>query len=100
MTESIKIKNPQKIKTLILTTLFTLGILVSIGFWGVRQVEEETKSNLAEYLQTSLNSNIKILQFWMTEKKLDAEVLASEPDIQEKIFHLVKLSEKNTVTAK
>ncbi|MBT5376595.1 MAG: hypothetical protein HOL15_07260, partial [Nitrospinaceae bacterium] len=46
MTESIKIKNPQKIKTLILTTLFTLGILVSIGFWGVRQVEEETKSNL------------------------------------------------------
>ncbi|MBT5029026.1 MAG: hypothetical protein HOH38_09240 [Nitrospinaceae bacterium] len=77
MTESIKIKNPQKIKTLILTTLFTLGILVSIGFWGVRQVEEETKSNLAEYLQTSLNSNIKILQFWMTEKKLDAEVLAS-----------------------
>ncbi|MBT5869628.1 MAG: response regulator [Nitrospinaceae bacterium] len=36
----------------------------------------------------------------MTEKKLDAEVLASEPDIQEKIFHLVKLSEKKTVTAK
>ncbi|MBC8288643.1 MAG: PAS domain S-box protein [Nitrospinae bacterium] len=62
-------------------------------------MELDTKTNLTEQLQTTLNTNIQILQVWLKEKKLDAEVIAAQPKVQEKVFQLLKLA-KNTTSAK
>ncbi|MBT3924053.1 MAG: response regulator [Nitrospina sp.] len=90
--DSLSIHN---FKNLLISAFFTLGILVSVAFFGVRQVEWETKSQLAEYLQATLNFNLEILELWFNEKQLDAEVIVSEPIIQEKILRLVEFAEKN-----
>lgn len=99
MEEKIKDLNIHNLRNLLVTTFFTLGILVSIAYFGVRQVEQDTKTNLAEQLQTTLNTNKEILQVWRTETKLDAEVIAAQPKVREKIFQLLKL-EKNKASAK
>jgi PAS domain S-box-containing protein len=86
--------NIQSLKYLLISTLFTLGILVSIAFFGVRQVEHEVKAQVAEYLQTTLSFNLEILKLWFKEKELDAEVIAAESSVQEKILRLVEVAEK------
>lgn len=90
----------QHLKNLLLTTLFTLGILISIALFGLRQVEQETKTNLIKQLDTALNTNLKILQVWLKDKKTDAEVIASQSALQENIFQLVKLAKIKTSAEK
>jgi PAS domain S-box-containing protein len=86
----------QHLKNLLLTTLFTLGVLISIALFGLRQVEQETKTNLIKQLDTTLNTNLQILKVWLKDKKLDAEVIASQSALQENIFQLVKLAQNKT----
>ena len=86
MSKEVDEASPQQLKNLTIIAFFILGILVSIAIFGVRQVEQDTKVNLVEQLQSTLKANIATLKFWFKEKKLDAEVIAAEPLIQENRF--------------
>jgi len=44
------------LKNLLLATFFTLGVLLSVAFYGLLQVEKEMKANLTEHLQVTLRS--------------------------------------------
>lgn len=94
MIEERKPDSLQHIKSLLITSFFILGILVSIAFFGVLQVERQSKNNLAEHLSATLNSNLEILKRWLKEKKLDAEDIATEPEFRKRVLRLVKFSEK------
>jgi PAS domain S-box-containing protein len=96
MNENFRTANNTDLKNLLLVAFFTLGILISICFFGLLKVEKEMKANLAEHLQTTLHSNIEILNFWFKEKKTDAEVIANNHQLREKITRLVKLSDESS----
>jgi PAS domain S-box-containing protein len=84
--------NFQNIKSLLTTTFFILGILISISFFGMLRVEEEIKSNLSGQLKSTLNSNLETLRFWYREKKSDAKIIAANPELKEKILSIEKKS--------
>jgi PAS domain S-box-containing protein len=85
-------ENLHEIKGLLIIVSFTLGILISVSFLGFLKVEKQMKDSLSIQLQTALHSNIEILNFWIKEKKIDAEVIASEPEIRKYILALEKLN--------
>ena len=87
---------PKQLKKLAISTFFILGILISIAMFGVKQVEQETKTNLAAQLQSALNSSIFTLKHWIKEKQLDAEVIAADPQVYEKIVALKRLDSRGT----
>lgn len=95
MEKRLKENNFQHLKTLLLASFFTISALISIAFLGLFQVEKEMRSDLTEHLRTTLNSNVEILNFWFQGKKVDAEVVASNPELQEKILRLIELAGKS-----
>lgn len=95
MSEKSKNLNLHNLKNLVLATLFILGILASIAILGERQVELETKTNLTKQLQTTLKANSEILTSWIEEKKVDAEVVSTNNDIQKQVLSLAKIARKN-----
>ena len=88
--------SPKKLKSLAIFAFFILGILISIAVFGVNQVEQETKANLAAQLESSLKSNISTLKHWIKEKKLDAEVIAADSHVYEKVVALKLLDSRGT----
>ncbi|GJL78598.1 MAG: hypothetical protein NPINA01_15870 [Nitrospinaceae bacterium] len=62
-------------------------------------MEREMKDNLSKQLQAILSSNVESLNFWIKEKKLDAEVLASQPEIREKLISLINIAKKEDLPA-
>jgi two-component system sensor kinase FixL len=72
-------------------SIFTIFILAAIGLFGFSAVENEMKRNLAAQLQTTLSANVEALKIWIEDKRLDAQVLASQPEIREKILSLIDL---------
>ena len=94
MEKTNKNENWSYLKNLLLVAFFTLGCLLSIAFFGLLQVEKDMKNNLAEHLQTTLNSNVEILNFWFKEKRLDAQVFANDHELVARINQLIDLNEK------
>ncbi|MZH03502.1 MAG: PAS domain S-box protein, partial [Nitrospinae bacterium] len=88
--------SPKKLKVLAIFAFFILGILISIAMLGVSQVEREIKTNLVAQLESVLNSNISSLKRWVKEKKLDAEVIAADSHVYEKLVALKTLDSRGT----
>ncbi len=80
--------------------VFLIVSLAGIG-WGVlRATEREMKQNLAEQLKSTLSANKESFNSWGREKKLDAQVLASQPEIRQKILSQVALAKQEFSTEK
>jgi len=80
-------------------SLGTIFLLAAVGWLVLTAVKREMKNNLVDQLQTSLSSNVEALKIWMADKKLDAQVLASQPEIREKVLALVDLAKNKDVGA-
>ena len=80
-------------------SIITIILLAAIGLFGYTVVEREMKKNLSSQLQGILSANVKSLEIWTKDKKMDAEVLASQPEIREKIISLIKIAQKEDVSA-
>ncbi len=78
---------------------FTLLLLAGIGWFGYQNVLKELKQNLGTQLETTLSANVESLKIWIEDKKTDAEILAAQPEIREKILSLVALSKTNDMPA-
>jgi PAS domain S-box-containing protein len=96
MKENLENSNFQQIRSLVVPAFFTLGLLISISFFGMLQVEKGLKDNLAGHLKSTLNSNIEILNFWFKEKKSAAKIIAADKGLLEKIILLKSHSETAT----
>lgn len=73
-------------------SIFAIFLLASIGWFGLSAVEKEMKRNLSAQLQATLSANVEALKIWIEDKKIDAQVLASQPETQEKILSLIELA--------
>jgi PAS domain S-box-containing protein len=73
-------------------------ILLSVGGFGIWTVEKQMKENLAKQLNVVLSSNLESLKIWTKDKKLDAQVLANQPEIQQKLISLLEFAQSNTIT--
>ncbi|MBC8283011.1 MAG: PAS domain S-box protein [Nitrospinae bacterium] len=81
---------------------FIIGILIFffvLAGYGVHSVEEQIKDNLVKQLQITLSANVESLKLFFEDKKLDALVLASQPEIHKNIVSLIKLAEKEDLPA-
>jgi PAS domain S-box-containing protein len=96
MNKILKDTQHQDLKNLLLIAFFTLGVLLSFSFFGLLTVEKEMKATLAEHLQATLYSNIEIINFWFKEKKTDAEVIANNHQLQEKIQRLINSAKQSS----
>ncbi len=79
--------------------LVTILILFTIGLFVFSSVEKEMKNTVAEDLKAVLSSNEKSLRFWLKDTIRDAEVLAGQPEIREKIISLIQVAKNEDVTA-
>jgi PAS domain S-box-containing protein len=80
-------------------SIVTTVLLAAIGWFGYTAVEREMKNNLAAQLQAILTANVHSLEHWIKDKKMDAEVLASQPEIRKKIVSLINIAQKENVSA-
>ena len=78
-----------------------LGALVFslAGLWVGRRVEETTRAELANRLQTVLQADINALRLWFTERQYDARSLASDVHISAAIAELAALARDSNTTA-
>jgi len=74
-------------------------LLAALGGYVLSMVQKEIKNNLSEQLQAILSANVESLRIWIKDKKIDAEVLASQPEIREKIISLIAMANENDVSA-
>ncbi len=72
---------------------------IVVGGYGVRSVEQEIKSNLADQLQLTLEANIESLRLFFKDKKLNAKVLADQPEIKKNILSLIQLTREKDMSA-
>jgi|GEM_PF-599766 len=80
-------------------SIITIVLLAAIGWFGYNAVEREMKNNLSIQLQAILLANVHSLQHWIEDKKMDAEVLAGQPEIRKKIISLIKIAQKEDAPA-
>ncbi len=81
---------------------FLVGIMVlfiAIGGYGVHSVKKEIEGNLIDLLQLTLAANVESLRLFFEDKKLDAQVLADQPEIRKNILSLIQLTKKEDVPA-
>jgi PAS domain S-box-containing protein len=80
-------------------SIITIILLAAIGWYGHTAVERKMKDNLSAQLQTLLSAQVAFLENWTKDKKRDAEVLASQPEIRAKIISLINTAQKEDVPA-
>lgn len=81
---------------------FLVGVMIlfiAIGGYGVHSVKQEIKSNLVDQLQLTLAANVESLQLFFEDKKLDAQVLADQPEIRKNILSLIEITKKEDMPA-
>jgi PAS domain S-box-containing protein len=81
---------------------FLVGIMVlfiAIGGYGVHSVKKEIKGSLVDQLQLTLAANVEALRLFFEDKKLDAQVLADQPEIRTNILSLIQITKKEDVSA-
>ncbi|MEK9628507.1 MAG: hypothetical protein VW455_05760 [Nitrospinota bacterium] len=76
-----------------------LIICFVIAGYGVNSVEQQIKRNLTHQLKLTLSANVESLKLFFEDKKLDALVLAEQPEIHENIVSLIQLSKNEDVPA-
>lgn len=87
-------------KYLSLPLFFFLVIvtLLSVGGFGIWVVEKQMKENMAAQLDVVLLSNLESLRIWAEDTKLDAQVLASQPEIRRKLISLFEIAKSSAIT--
>ncbi len=75
-----------------------LGLVV-IGWLGYRAVEAEVQKEEQNALNSTLTSTLHTIEVWTEDKKLEAQVLATQPETRENMLSLIKLSNSKNVTA-
>ncbi len=78
-------------------SLLTILLLAVAGWFSFTTVKQEIKNSLSDQLKITLSANVEALKIWIEDKKLDAEVLAAQPEIQEKIFALIDYAKNEDV---
>jgi PAS domain S-box-containing protein len=93
-------KKPQR-KLLSLPVFFALVIVISlsVGGYGVWSVQKQMKENLATQLELVLSANVESLKIWSNAIKLDAQVLASQPEIHQNLISLLELAQSNAISS-
>jgi tRNA A-37 threonylcarbamoyl transferase component Bud32 len=71
-----------------------LGALIFalVGLWVRSRVEQTTRAEIADRLQTVLHANINALRLWFTEREYDARSFASDLHVQAAIAELAELA--------
>jgi len=70
-----------------------------VARFGVRSIEQQIKTNLINQLQITLRANVESLKLFFEDKKLEALVLADQPEIHKNIVSLIQLGEKEDLPA-
>jgi PAS domain S-box-containing protein len=76
-----------------------MALFITIGGYGVHSVKQEIKSNLVDQLQLTLTANVESLRLFFEDKKLDAQVLADQPEIRKNILSLIEITKKEDASA-
>jgi PAS domain S-box-containing protein len=79
--------------------LISVLSLVMIGWLGYRAVEVEVKKEVQNALNSTLSATVHTLDIWTEDKKLEAQVLAAQPETWKNILSLIKLSNSKNMTA-
>ncbi|MGK0179462.1 MAG: PAS domain S-box-containing protein [Nitrospinales bacterium] len=96
-----KVREPTLLDTKYLPFLVgTMALFIAIGGYGVYSVKLEIKSSLVNQLQLTLAANVESLRLFFEDKKLDAQVLADQPEIRKNILFLIQLNKKKDLPAK
>jgi PAS domain S-box-containing protein len=82
-------------QTLLMGSLVSIVLLFLMGFWVLKNVDQELKSILADQLQVNLRSNIETLNIWVDQETQAVKFWASEPRVREKILNLNKIFNEN-----
>lgn len=82
-----------------LLVFITIVLLTALGGYEFSMMKKEMKKNLSGQLQAILSANVESLRIWMNDIKRDTEVLASQPEIKEKIISLIAMAQKKDVAA-
>jgi PAS domain S-box-containing protein len=94
---------PQKpMRTLLsLRLFFVLAIVISlsVGGFGIWSVEKQMKENLATQLKLVLSANIESLRIWSEGTKLDAQVLANQPEIHQSLISLLEIAQSDAINS-
>ncbi len=88
----ITIKNQGTI-TAVSATLLT--ILICLGWLGVGSVQNQLKEKLREQLKSNLSATLDAFKYWANDKKINAEILSSQPLINQNMRHLIRMSKAN-----
>ena len=89
-------------RTRISLLLFFALIIVTaltVGGFGVWSVEKQMKENLATQLELVLSGNIESLRIWAKGTKLDARVLASQPEVHQSLISLLEMAQSDAINA-
>jgi PAS domain S-box-containing protein len=76
-----------------------MALFIVIGGYGVHSVKQEIKGSLVDQLQLTLAANVEALRLFFEDKKLDAQVLAEQPEIRKNILSLIEITKKKDVSA-
>jgi PAS domain S-box-containing protein len=93
-------KKPEK-KRISLLLFFALVIVtsLSVGGFGIWSVEKQMKENLATQLELVLSGNIESLRIWAKGTKLDARVLANQPEVHQSLISLLEMAQSDAINA-
>ncbi len=89
----------KKIPPLSLFFTLTIVTLLSVGGLGIWSVEKQMKENLSAQLRLVLSGNLESLRLWTEDTRLDAQVLARQPEINQKLTSLIELAQPDSTTA-
>ena len=76
-----------------------MALFIGIGGYGVHSVKQEIQGNLVDQLELTLAANVESLRLFFEDKKLDAQVLADQPEIRKNILSLIEITKKEDVSA-
>ena len=88
------------LKNTAIASLLVLIVVAGVGEWGLRKVETEIKSNLQSQITESMNSTVALVNYWVSERKLDIESNANNPEVRQTIIRLLKITSAREMTHK
>ena len=87
-------------RPLIIALFLALAIPVqgAIGWWAFKTLRQSTMVDVAEDLQTILDTDVAALEIWLGHEKISAEASANHPVIREQARRLVELASRPDIT--
>jgi hypothetical protein len=69
--------------------LLVSAVLVALGYWTYRQVNDSLREIRAGTMKSLLDSEVNALRVWIAEERADAERIARDPRVRDAIAHLL-----------